>query len=72
MQRFIKHLHESARSYTLVDFGMLKLCLFSIGLWIGIFYARPLYSRLFFIKTIAFTSTCFIMYTTFRNMYKHA
>ncbi|WP_252311257.1 hypothetical protein [Sinobaca sp. H24] len=70
MQRFIERLHNSTRSYTLVDFGILKLCLFSIGLWTGASYEKSLRSKILPVKIIAFSSFVYIIYTTLHNMNK--
>ncbi|MDZ5782055.1 hypothetical protein [Marinococcus luteus] len=68
MKQLIERVHNAARTYSVLDFGVLKICLFAIGLWTGIVYARPLRSRLCFIQSTALTSFIYILYTTFRKM----
>lgn len=68
MKQLIERVHKAARMYSVVDFGVLKICLFAIGLWTGIVYARPLRSKLCFIQSTALTSFIYILYTTFRKM----
>lgn len=68
MKQLIERVHKAARRYSVVDFGVLKICLFAIGLWTGIVYARPLRSKLCFIQSTALTSYLYILYTTFRKM----
>ncbi|SDW11555.1 small multidrug resistance family-3 protein [Marinococcus luteus] len=68
MKQLIERVHKAARMYSVVDFGVLKICLFSIGLWTGVKYARPLRSELRLVQATALTSYLYILYTTFRKM----
>jgi small multidrug resistance family-3 protein len=68
MQQLIERVHRAARRYSVLDFGVLKICMFAIGLWTGIKYARPLRSELRLIQATALTSFIYILYITFRKM----
>lgn len=68
MQQLIERVHRAARRYSVLDFGVLKICLFAIGLWTGIKYARPLRSELRLVQATALTSFIYILYTTLRKM----
>lgn len=68
MKQLIERVHKAARRYSIVDFGVLKICLFAIGLWTGITYARPLRSELRVVQVTALTSCMYLLYATFRKM----
>ncbi|SDW06730.1 hypothetical protein SAMN05421781_0327 [Marinococcus luteus] len=68
MKRFIDRLHEAARSYSLVDFGVLKLCLFTIGVWTGVSYARVIRPKMRVVQITALASYFYLLYTTIRKM----
>ena len=68
MKRFINRLHEAARSYSLVDFGVLKLCLFTIGVWTGVSYARAIRPEIRVVQITAIASYFYLLYTTIHKM----
>ncbi|GEK58314.1 hypothetical protein CHL76_09120 [Marinococcus halophilus] len=68
MKQLIRRIHKAARSYSVVDFGVLKFCLFTIGLWTGILYARRLHAKLRWIQAASLTSLAYVLYTTFRKL----
>lgn len=68
MQQLIDRIHKAARRYSVLDFGVLKICLFAIGLWTGIKYARPLRSELRLIQAVSLLSFVYILSSTFRKI----
>lgn len=68
MQQLIDRVHKAARRYSVLDFGVLKICMFAIGLWTGIKYARPLRSKLRLVQAVSFLSFVYILYSTFRKI----
>ena len=65
MKKFINKALEAARKYTIWDWGLLKICLFSLGLLIGLYFAQSLGPYATFVWAFFVFSYVWIAYKTF-------
>lgn len=65
MNEFIQRLMKAARKLTVTDFACLKICLLSLGILLGAYFAQFFLSHTFFLWVIFIASYIWIMYRTF-------
>lgn len=70
MRKFIDKAINSARQYTLWDWGFLKITLFSLGLLIGVYFAQILSQYMTFIWAFFIFSYIWVIYKTFFQYWK--
>ncbi len=70
MKKLIASSLESVKQYTVWDFGLLKVCLFSFGIIFGVYFYQFFSSYLPIVWTIFIVSYAFIMYKTFIKYYR--
>ncbi len=72
MQKWMREIFKSTKQYTMWDFSVLKICLVSIGILLGIYFSNFFVSYIFAVWLIAIGSYVMIMYKTFVKYYgKH-
>lgn len=64
MRKFIDKAINSARQYTLWDWGFLKITLFSLGLLVGVYFAQIFSQYMTFIWAIFIFSYIWVIYKT--------
>jgi hypothetical protein len=70
MRKFIDKAINSARQYSLWDWGWLKIALFSFGLLMGVYFAQILSQYVTFIWAIFIFAYIWIIYKTFVQYWK--
>jgi hypothetical protein len=70
MRKFIDEAINSARQYTLWDWGFLKITLFSLGMLIGVYFAQILSQYMTFIWAFFIFSYIWVIYKTFFQYWK--
>jgi len=67
MREFINKVLNSARNYSVWDFGLLKICMMSIGILLGAYFSNFFLSKILFVWIVCIVTLIYIMYKTFKN-----
>ncbi len=70
MKKLIGTVLGSTKQYTVWDFGLLKVCLVSIGILLGVYFSEFFLSYLSIVWVIFTASYIFIMYKTFVKYFR--
>jgi len=62
---FIKRIFTATKGYTILDFGILKICILCFGLLIGAYFAPFFLSHTFFLWVVFLITFVWILYRTF-------
>ena len=65
MKRWINRALRSARNYSLMDFGFLKLTLISLGILVGAYWSEYFLRHTLFLWCVFLGSYLYILYRTF-------
>lgn len=68
MRNFLNRLLESAKKYTIFDYGCLKITLISLGILLGTYLPKFFLSYTSLIWIIFIVSYICIIYRTFKHM----
>ncbi len=65
MRTYIKQLNDAVRHFSIIDTGMFKLCLISLGMVLGILFASQLEQVLWLLIVLFVVSWLFIVIKIF-------
>ena len=65
MRDFINSVMQATKKYTVLDFALLKICLVTIGILLGVYFIVFLAKYILFVWVAAIVSYVWIMYKTF-------
>lgn len=68
MKKLILRLLEAARHYTAVDFGIFKICLLSVGILLGTYWAKFFLKYRSIVWIIAILALVIVLIETIRYM----
>ncbi|MCC5910625.1 MAG: hypothetical protein JJT76_09335 [Clostridiaceae bacterium] len=71
MKEWISKAFGSTKQYTMWDFALLKVCLFSMGILFGVYFGDFFLSYLSIVWIIFIASYVYIMYKTFGKHLKN-
>jgi hypothetical protein len=67
MASFVKKIMGSAQKYTVIDFGALKLMMFTCGILVGLYFPLQTFKFIWLIWALFGLSFVWIVYKTFRK-----
>ena len=68
MRTFLSKLLDSARKYTIMDYGFLKITLISFGILLGTYFSKFFSSHTLLLWIIFTVSYIYIIYRTIKHM----
>jgi len=67
MRELINKVLNSARNYSVWDFGLLKICMMSIGILLGVYFSNFFLTNILFVWIVCIVTLIYIMYKTFKK-----
>ena len=68
MKAWIEKVYGTTKNYSMLDFGILKICLFSIGVLFGVYFIHFVSTYLILFWILAIITYLYIIYKTFRDL----
>ncbi|TVP84815.1 MAG: hypothetical protein EA344_05895 [Alkalicoccus sp.] len=68
MNRYVENVKQTAESFSIFDIGVLKICLFALGILSGVYFYRFFSTKTKWVWTVYISSFVYVMYRAARNL----
>jgi hypothetical protein len=68
MNSYVENMKQSAENFSIFDIGVLKICLFALGILSGVYFYRFFSTKTKLVWAVYISSFVYVMYRALRNL----